>query len=141
MTEWDDTVGRVDEYFQDILREPEVLRDSKCLQIVRKALDYFKMSYENKLKYWTQNTKPSRWPQLLAALSYAEVRFPRVERERETRNISLFQKLVECYDFQTESWSVITEKPGHIFGSAMCCLNGETRGLNFIFDILYILHF
>ena len=76
-TEWEDTVvlDRSSEYFQDILREPEVLRDSKCQQIVRKALDYFQMSYENKLKYWTQNTKPSRWPQLLAALSYAEVRF------------------------------------------------------------------
>ena len=67
-------VDRSSEYFQDILQEPEVLRDSKCQDIVRKALDYFGMSYENKLKYWTQNTKPARWPQLLAALSYAEVR-------------------------------------------------------------------
>ena len=66
--------GRSEEYFQDILEEPEVLRDSKCQEIVRKARDYFQMCYEKKLNYWTQNTKPSRWPQLLAALSYAEVR-------------------------------------------------------------------
>ena len=80
---WDDTAGRSGEYFQDILREPEVLRDSKCQEIVRKAQDYFQMSYENKLKYWTQNTKPSRWPQLLAALSYAEVR---INRESESES-------------------------------------------------------
>ena len=69
--------GRSREYFQDILEEPEVLRDSKCQEIVRKAWDYFQMCYEKKLNYWTQNTKPSRWPQLLAALSYAEVRLNR----------------------------------------------------------------
>ena len=68
-------LGRSAQYFQDILKEPEVLRDSKCEEIVRKAWDYFEMSYEKKLNYWTENTKPSRWPQLLAALSYAEVRF------------------------------------------------------------------
>ena len=47
--------------------------------------------------------KPSRWPQMLAALSYAE-------------------KLVECYDFETGDWVVMTEKPGHSFGSAMVAL-------------------
>ena len=34
-----------------------------------------------------------RWPKLLAALSYAE-------------------KLIECFDFEEESWFVLTEKPG-----------------------------
>ena len=47
--------------------------------------------------------KPSRWPQMLAALSYAE-------------------KLVECYDFETGDWVVMTEKPGHSFGSVMVAL-------------------
>ena len=65
--------GRTGEYFTDILLEPRALGD-KCEERVRRAWDYFKMSYQQKLDYWTHNTKPARWPQLLAALSYAEVR-------------------------------------------------------------------
>ena len=84
-------LGRSDQYFQDILKEPEVLRDSKCEEIVRKAWDYFKMSYEKKLNYWTENTKPSRWPQLLAALSYAEVRFWAKTNNSSIQRISSFR--------------------------------------------------
>ena len=31
---------------------------------------------------------------------------------------------VECYDLEEEQWLVLTEKPGHVFGSAMCYLKG-----------------
>ena len=74
--------------------------------MVTRARSYHELSYEDKLAHWRQNKKPSRWPQLLAAISYAE-------------------KLIECYDFEECDWAVLTEKPGHVFGSAMCCMQGQ----------------
>ena len=32
---------------------------------------------------------------------------------------------MECYDFESERWLVMTEKPGHVFGSAMCSVKGR----------------
>ena len=65
------------------------------------------MSYDEKLSHWNRHKKPGRWPKQIAALSYAE-------------------KLIECYDFESGKWFVLTEKPGHVFGSAMCSLQGDT---------------
>lgn len=42
----------------------------------------------------------SRWPKLLAVLSYAE-------------------KIIEYFDFQKENWSVLTEKPDWVFGAEL----------------------
>jgi len=77
-----------------------------CARIMEEADEYFTLSYTEKLEYWRTNQKPSRWPKMLAALSYAE-------------------KLIECFDFEEQTWSVITEKPGYVFGSSMCYLNGK----------------
>ena len=76
------------------------------MKIVRNGQDYFNLDYQHKLEHWQHHKKPSRWPKMLAALSYAE-------------------KLVECYDFEEKTWIVLTEKPGHVFGSAMCYTQGN----------------
>ena len=65
---------RSPKYFTAALQEPEVLQDAQCVEVVRRGEDYFHLSYEDKLHHWTRHDKPSRWPHLLAALSYAEVR-------------------------------------------------------------------
>ena len=49
--------------------------------MVRRGLDYFLLSYTDKLDYWTHRPRPTRWPQLLATLSYAEVRLREGGRE------------------------------------------------------------
>ena len=73
--------------------------------MITKAQHYHSLSDEEKLSHWKKVKRPSRWPQFLAALSYAE-------------------KLIEVYDFEACDWVVLTEKPGHVFGSAMCCMQG-----------------
>ena len=65
---------RSPKYFTAALQEPEVLQDAQCVEVVRRGEEYFQLSYEDKLHHWTRHDKPSRWPHLLAALSYAEVR-------------------------------------------------------------------
>ena len=94
-------------YFKEALADPLVKEVEKCSKLVAEGYNYFNLNYQEKLLYWKENPKkPSRWPKLLAALSYAE-------------------KLIEYYDFETETWSVMTEKPGHMFGSTMCYLKGH----------------
>ncbi|XP_023333600.1 kelch-like protein 3 [Eurytemora carolleeae] len=97
---------RTPKYYSDTINDPFVMEDKRCARIMEKAEEYFNMSYEEKINYWKENEKPSRWPKLLAALSYAE-------------------KLIECYDFEEENSFIITEKPGYVFGSSMCCLHGK----------------
>ena len=98
--------SRSDDYFENVLRDRRVRESDKCVDMVTRARSYHELSYEDKLAHWRLNKKPSRWPQLLAAISYAE-------------------KLIECYDFEECDWAVLTEKPGHVFGSAMCCMQGQ----------------
>ena len=74
--------------------------------MITKARHYHSLSDQEKLNHWKQAQRPSRWPQFLAALSYAE-------------------KLIEVYDFEACDWVVLTEKPGHVFGSAMCYMQGQ----------------
>ena len=37
-------------------------------------------------------------------------------------NLLLDNALWQVYDFEEEEWSVLTEKPGHVFGTPMCFL-------------------
>lgn len=97
---------RTPKYYEDTLKDPLVMDDQTCARIMAAAEDYFHLSYKEKLDYWKDRRRPSRWPKLLAALSYAE-------------------KLIECFDFEEENWFVLTEKPGYVFGSSMCYLNGK----------------
>ena len=90
----------------ETLDDPFVMEDRRCREMMEAALEYHNMDYEDKLDHWRTRQKPSRWPKLLAALSYAE-------------------KLIECYDFTEKNVFVLTEKPGYVFGSAMCHLNGR----------------
>ncbi len=46
-----------------------------------------------------------RWPKLLVSLSYAD-------------------KAMECFDFETQAWSVLCEKPSATFGAEMCYVDG-----------------
>lgn len=98
---------RSPKYFMEALADPLIMENEKCTKLLAEGYKYFNMSYMDKLKYWKENlTKPTRWPKLLAVLSYAE-------------------KLIECYDFESETWFVMTEKPGYMFGSTMCYLKGK----------------
>lgn len=72
------------------------------MSMIEDAFAYNRMSVDEKLTYWedTNNCqpkrrKPSRWPKLLAALSYAD-------------------KMIECFDFEEQRWFPLTEKPGQI---------------------------
>lgn len=98
---------RSETYFEQVLEDLSQLSGSKsCIGQVTRGREYRASSYEDQLLHWRTHARPSRWPRLLAALSYAE-------------------KLVECYDLEEEQWLVLTEKPGHVFGSAMCYLKGK----------------
>jgi len=97
---------RTPKYYLDTLNDPFVMDDPRCAIITEQAYAYFKLPYQEKVAYWKERVRPSRWPKLLAALSYAE-------------------KLIEVYDFEEEEWSVLTEKPGHVFGTPMCFLQGK----------------
>ena len=89
-------------YYLDTLNDPFIMDDPKCALITEQAYAYFKLSYQEKVgilqrifdnhvKYsqdysnpsgivckllkvahWKEKDRPSRWPKLLAALSYAE---------------------------------------------------------------------
>ena len=109
----------------------------------------FKVGF--KVVYWKEKVRPSRWPKLLAALSYAEklievlscsfsvcsalTGFIPTTTFLQFFHSALFwavathckQLLDKCafwqvYDFEEEEWSVLTEKPGHVFGTPMCFL-------------------
>ena len=96
-----------------------------------------------KVAYWKEKVRPSRWPKLLAALSYAEKlievlssacsSLSPIHRPKPTIIFLLFtahsnqvpENSCGCwqvYDFEEEEWSVLTEKPGHVFGTPMCFL-------------------
>lgn len=51
---------------------------------------------------------PTRWPKMLACLSYAE-------------------KIIECFDFETGRWILLTERPGSssFYGSEAISANGS----------------
>ncbi len=74
--------------------------------MVENALRYHALSYEEKLIYWRARPKPSRWPRMLAALSYAD-------------------KPVECFDFEEQRWRLLTNKPTATFGAELCHLAGR----------------
>jgi len=97
---------RSPKYYSDTVDDPFVMENKNAARIMEEAEEYFNLSYEEKVGYWREHKKPSRWPKLLVALSYAE-------------------KLLEYYDFEEETWSVLTEKPGYVFGSSICSLNNK----------------
>ena len=97
---------RSDEYFENVLQDPRLRQSDDCVMMITRAQKYHLLSDEEKLNHWKKAKRPSRWPQFLAAISYAE-------------------KLIEVYDFEAGDWVVLTEKPGHVFGSAMCYMRGE----------------
>ena len=87
--------------------------------------EYRASSYEDQLLHWRTHARPSRWPRLLAALSYAEKLVSVECRHTSDKDCSRVTCVkVECYDLEEEQWLVLTEKPGHVFGSAMCYLKG-----------------
>ena len=43
-------------------------------EVVRRGQEYSRLGYTEQVSHWQHHAKPSRWPQLLATLSYAEVR-------------------------------------------------------------------
>lgn len=93
-------------YLDDAINDPFVMTDDRCADILNSAVEYHDMSQEEQVEYWSTRPKPSRWPKLIAALSYAE-------------------KMIECYDFEEERWYLLTEKPGCVYGAEMCYLNGR----------------
>ena len=102
---------RSPKYFTEALAEPLIMEVEQCSNLVARGYKYLNMNYQEKLNYWKENPrKPTRWPKLIAVLSYAE-------------------KLIECYDFEAEAWSIITEKPGYMFGSTMCYMKGKVYTL------------
>ena len=62
-----------------------VREDEDCVSMVFEAIQYHELSYEDKLKYWKHRKKPSRWPKLMAAISYAD-------------------KMIEAFDFEELKW-------------------------------------
>ena len=57
---------------QDTLLDQTVREDDDCVSMVYEAIQYHELSYEDKLNYWKTKKKPSRWPKLMAAISYAD---------------------------------------------------------------------
>lgn len=88
------------------MSHPLIASDPKCVQMLEGALSYHSLSYEKKMDFWSGKVRPSRWPKLLAALSYAD-------------------KMIECYDFEEQQWMTLTEKPSATFGAEMIYLNGK----------------
>ena len=91
---------------RETLQEPLVRGSPDCLQMIDDALKYHALSYEEKLEYWKGKMKPTRWPKMLAALSYAD-------------------KIVEAFDFDDEKWIHLTSKPTATFGAELCYLAGR----------------
>ena len=87
------------------LQHEAVLSDSHCVQILEQARDYHSLSYQDKLSYWVDQAKPSRWPKLMVCLSYAE-------------------KILEYYDFTTGCVGQLTEKPDWVFGAELVACDG-----------------
>ena len=84
-----------------LLDDVLIHEDAHSLEILEQALEYHNLNYDDKVSYWqSQPCKPSRWPQLLVCLSYAE-------------------KILQCLDFVTGTWSVLTEKPDWVFGAEL----------------------
>ena len=59
-------------YYLDSLNDPFIMDNPKCAAITEQAYVYFKLPYQDKVTFWKDKPRPSRWPQLLAVLSYAE---------------------------------------------------------------------
>ena len=93
---------------QETLSNPLIASEESCVAMITEALRYHDLSYEEKVHFWSTGgrKRPSRWPKLLAALSYAD-------------------KMIECFDFEEQRWFVLTEKPTATFGAEMCYLNGK----------------
>ena len=68
--------------------------------MIQNAIAYHNLNKDKKIHYWKKHKKPSRWPKLLAVLSYAE-------------------KTIEFYDFQKDHWAILTEKPDWVFGAEL----------------------
>ena len=84
-----------------LLDNAHIQEDVHSMEIFDQALEYHNLNYEDKVAYWqSQPGKPSRWPQLLICLSYAE-------------------KILQCYDFTSGTWTVLTEKPDWVFGAEL----------------------
>ena len=99
------------------MQDPRLRQSDDCRMMITRAQKYHLLSDEEKLNHWKKAKRPSRWPQFLAAISYAE-------------------KLIEVYDFEAGDWVVLTEKPGHVFGSAMCYMRGVCNIFeSLIFDV------
>ena len=88
-----------------LLDNPAVSRDSHCVQLLQQALAYHNLSYQDKISYWADQAKPSRWPKLLVCLSYAE-------------------KILEYYDFSSGECGLLTEKPDWVFGAELVSCGG-----------------
>ena len=82
------------------LQLPTVLQCPHSVEILQQALAYHSLSYQDKLSYWSEQAKPSRWPKLLVCLSYAE-------------------KILEYYDFSLAQCGLLTEKPDWVFGAEL----------------------
>ena len=82
-----------------------IAANSMCSHFVQSAIKYHRLNYEDKLGYWRDKRKPSRWPKLMTALSYAD-------------------KLIECFDFEEQKWFALTEKPSATFGAEMVYAEG-----------------
>ena len=91
---------------KDALSNPIIASNSMCSHYVTSAIKYNRMSYEDRLNYWADKRKPTRWPKLMTALSYAD-------------------KLIECFDFEEQRWFALTEKPSATFGAEMLYADGK----------------
>ena len=87
------------------LQHETVRQDPHCVQLLEQARDYHSLSYQDKLTYWADQAKPSRWPKLLVCLSYAE-------------------KILEYYDLTTGQCGQLTEKPDWVFGAELVTCAG-----------------
>ena len=80
--------------------------DVECRNIVEAGLLYHNLSDDEIATYWMNlsktQKKPTRWPKMLIGLCYAD-------------------SLIECYDFEDNKWSLLTERiGGYSYGSELC---------------------
>ena len=87
------------------MNDPTFSANEQAVEMLIEAVQYHRMTYEDKVKYWCNRKKPNRWPKMIAALAYADT-------------------VIECFDFEMQRWQVLTMKPGTNFGPEMCYLNG-----------------
>ena len=88
------------EVVEETLNLPTVLQCPHSVEILEQARHYHGLNYQEKLNYWADQPKPSRWPKLLVCLSYAE-------------------KSLEYYDFSLGQCGLLTEKPDWVFGAEL----------------------